>query len=77
MEKEIKALRIKSLIGLFIFTLSIVIAYFYLNHLVIGGISIVGMLIGWFIFSKNHTAITKIQLKKITDEYIQDKFKKK
>lgn len=77
MNKEIKKLRIKSLVGLAIFTISIITAYFYLNHLIIGGISIINMLVGWFMFSKNHTAITTIQLKQITNEYLQDKFIKK
>lgn len=76
MSKEIKQLRIKSWIGLAIFSISIVTAYFYLNHLIIGGISIIGMLVGWFVFSKNHTAITTIQLRQITNEYIKYKIQK-
>lgn len=76
MDKEIKKLRVKSLIGLFIFAISIITAYFYLNHLLIGGISIIGMLVGWFVFSKNHTAITSIQLKQITTEYLEYKLNK-
>lgn len=77
MNTQIKTLRIKSLIGLLIFTISIITAYFYLNHVIIGAISIITMLVGWFVFSKNHTAITTIQLKQITNEYLQDKFSNK
>ena len=77
MKEKISKLRIKSLIGLSLFMISIITAYFYLNHLIIGGVSIIGMLVGWFVFSNNHTAITKIRLKQITDEYIKEKFKNK
>lgn len=75
MKEQISKLKLKSLIGLTLFTISIITAYFYLNHLIIGAISIVGMVVGWFVFSTNHTEITKIKLKQITDEYIKEKFK--
>lgn len=76
-ETEIKALRTKSYIGLTIFTVSIIGAYFKLNHPVYGLISIIGLIAGWLIFSTNHTKITSIKLRQITNEYLQEKFKKK
>lgn len=76
MNKEIKKLRINSYIGLFIFMTSLIMCYEFLGHVYLGFLSIIMLVIGWFIFSKNHTTITKIQLKQITDEYLKDKLKK-
>lgn len=75
-EKKIKSLRIKYLIGLAIFCISIVGAYFYLSNAVFGLISIVGMVVGWFIFSTHHTQITALKIKAITNEYLREKFKR-
>lgn len=75
-EEKIKSLRFKSIIGLVLFSLSIVFAYFYLNNAILGLISIIGMTSGWFIFSKNHTEITSLKIKAITEEYLREKFEK-
>lgn len=78
MEKQqnIKSLRTKSIIGLVVFNLSLVLAYFYLNNAILGLISIIGMTIGWFVFSKNHTEITSLKIKAITEDYLREKFEK-
>lgn len=73
-QEKIKSLRIKSIVGLVLFNLSLVFAYFYINHALLGLISIVGMAIGWFIFSKNHTEITSLKIKSITEKYLREKF---
>lgn len=75
-KKVYKVLRKKSLCGLIIFIISIVVLYFYINNLLIGILGIISLITGWFIFSNNHTKIASLQIKSITDEYLKEKFKK-
>lgn len=74
--EEIKKLRIKSYIGLFIFICSLFMCYNFLGHIYLGLISIVMLVTGWFIFSKNHTQISILKIRAITDDYLKDKIKK-
>ena len=69
---EIKTLRKKSWIGLCLFTIGIISGYFYINNLILGLLSIIFMLIGWYIFSDNHTKISSIKIKQITQEYLDE-----
>lgn len=71
--EEIKKLKRKSYFGLFLFICSLFICYNFLNHIYLGLIGIIMLVSGWYIFSKNHTQITIIKVKEITDDYIKDK----
>ena len=76
-QKQIlNSLRIKSFIGLSIFLISVIGGYFYLNHSIIGLLTILGMIVGWIIFSHNHTKISSLKIQAITKEYLKDKFKR-
>ena len=75
-DKEMKLLKLKSIIGLIIFGASIVGAYFYISHALFGLISIFGLLIGWIVFSVNHTKLYSIKLDLITAEYITGKIQR-
>lgn len=72
-ETDMKKLQVKARIGLFIFTISVIGCTMYLNHVVLGLVSILGLLGGWLLFSTNHTKITLLKLKEITQNHIRSK----
>ncbi len=62
--KKIKLLRIKSILGLALFAFFSIL--FFNDNINLKITSIIGIIISWLIFSKNHTEIAIIQLQEIT-----------
>lgn len=70
-DNDINQYKMKSYIGIIIYTLGIMLLclFFYkIANSLVGFIGIIMLLVGWFIFSKNHTEITKIKLRMIAKE---------
>lgn len=68
---ELKDYRIKSILGLLIFLVGLVVCGMNMKQPIFFGIGLAVTIFGWLIFSSYHTKIAIHDLKKITEEYMK------